>query len=99
MVKAIPDGFHSVTPHLIVKNAPKAIEFYKKAFGAEEMYRSLAPDGKVMHACIKIGDSPIFLADEFPEHGCGLSPETLKNAHATVHLFVDDVDKTFARAI
>jgi len=52
-----------------------------------------------MHACIKIGDSPLFLCDEFPEHGCGLSPESLKNAHATIHLFVEDVDKTFAGAV
>lgn len=99
MVKPIPTGYNTVIPHLIVKNAPKAIEFYKKAFGAEEVSRCPGPDGRLMHAEIKIGGSQIFLADEFPEYECGLSPESLKNSHATVHLFVEDVDKAFQKAV
>jgi PhnB protein len=66
-VKPIPSGFHTLTPHLVVKNASQAIEFYKKAFGAEEMSRAPGPDGKsLMHADLKIGDSRLFLVDEFP---------------------------------
>ena len=96
----IPPGFHTITPHLILKNAAQAIEFYKKAFGAEEMSRMPVPDGRLIHACIKIGDSILFLCDEFPESNCGgASPQTLNNAHATMHVFVEDVDKAFKRAV
>jgi len=97
-VKAIPEGFHSVTPHLTVRGAAKAIDFYKRAFGAEELGRMPAPDGKVMHAAIKIGDSVVFLNDEFPEMG-GRSPEALGGTPAALHLYVGDVDKAFARAV
>jgi len=68
-VKPIPEGYHSVTPHLIVNNGAAAIDFYKKAFGAVELFRMPAPDGKIGHAEIKIGDSPVMLADEHPEMG------------------------------
>ncbi len=97
--KTIPEGFHTLTPHLIIKDAAKAIEFYKKAFGAEEVNRAPMPDGRLMHACVKIGDSMLMLCDEFPEYECGLSPQTLKNSHATIHMFVEDVDKAFKQAI
>lgn len=95
----IPPGFHTVTPHLIVRDAAKAIEFYKKAFGAEEICRMPVPDGRLMHAQLKIGNSMIMLCDEFPEHECGLSPQSLKTAHATMHIFVEDVDKAYQRAV
>jgi PhnB protein len=100
-VKAIPEGFHSVCPHLVVKGASDAIEFYKKAFGAEEVMRISGPDGKsVMHAEIKIGDSMIMLGDEFPgcEHG-PKSPATLGGTTSTTHLYVEDADAFFAQAL
>jgi uncharacterized glyoxalase superfamily protein PhnB len=100
MPKPIPDGFHTITPHLIIKGVSKAIDFYKKAFGAEEIHCLSTPDGRILHAHIKIGDSNIFLADEFPEAGCGgLSPQSLKNSHATMHIYVTDVDTVFERAV
>lgn len=97
--QTIPQGISRLTPHLIIKDAARAIEFYKKAFGAEEMVRMPMPDGRIMHACLKFGDSTLFLCDEFPEFECGASPQTLKNAHATMHLFVEDVDKAFQKAV
>ncbi len=75
-VKPIPDGFHTATPHLVVRNPPAAIDFYKKAFGAEELMRLTDPSGRVAHAEIKIGDSPIMLAEEFPDWG-NRSPQSL----------------------
>ena len=75
-VKAIPEGYHSITPALIVKNGTKAIEFYKQAFGATERYRMDGPNGKIGHAELKIGDSIIMLTDEFPEMKC-LSPQSI----------------------
>jgi len=72
-VKAVPDGFHTVTPHLVVRDAARAIEFYKNAFGAEALRVSPGPGGKIIHAALKIGDSIVMLADEFPEFGT-LSP-------------------------
>lgn len=95
----IPPGYHTLTTHLIIKDAAKAIEFYKQAFGAEELTRLPMPDGRLMHAAIKIGDSILFLCDEFPEHECGASAQTLKNAHATVHIYVEDVDQAFQQAV
>ena len=96
----IPPGFHTLTPHLVIKDAAKAIDFYKKAFGAEEISRMPTPDGRLMHASLKIGDSIFFLCDEFPEYDCGsVSPSTLQKAHATLHVYVDDADKAFKRAV
>lgn len=96
---AVKPGMSTVTPHLIIKDAAKAIEFYKKAFGAEELMRLAMPDGRLMHASLKIGNSTIFVCDEFPEHECGLSAASLKAAHATMHISVEDVDKEYQRAI
>ncbi len=95
----IPAGYATLTSHLIIKDAAKAIEFYKKAFDAEEVGRCHSEDGRIIHADLKIGDSHVFLCDEFPEYECGLSPQTLKNAHATVHMFVTDVDKAYQKAV
>jgi PhnB protein len=97
-VKPIPDGYHSVTPYLIVKGAADAIEFYKTAFGATELFRMPAPGGKVGHAEIKIGDSPIMLADESPEMG-HTSPTTLGGTPVTIMIYVEDVDAIFKQAI
>jgi uncharacterized glyoxalase superfamily protein PhnB len=98
MPKAIPDGMHSVTPHLICKGAADAIEFYKKAFGATEVIRMPTPDGRIMHACIRIGDSELFLVDEMPEWGA-LGPKSLKGSPVTIHLQVEDVDAFAKRAV
>jgi len=97
-VKPIPEGMHTVTPHLICANAAEAIEFYKKAFGASETSRLPAPNGKLMHASIRIGDSTIMLVDEMPEWGA-LGPKALKGSPVTIHLYVDDVDAFMARAV
>ena len=98
-VKPIPEEFGTLPPHLIIKDAAKAIDFYKKAFGAEEVNRMPMPDGRLMHACLRIGDSLLMLCDEFPEHECGLSPQSLKNAHATIHVYVEDVDAAYKKAV
>jgi uncharacterized glyoxalase superfamily protein PhnB len=98
-VKPIPSGMHTLTPHLIVKGASKAIEFYKKAFGAEEVGCMNAPDGKtVMHADLKIGDSHVFLADEFPEMDCR-GPQSIGGSPVTIHMYVEDVDAAFGKAV
>ena len=95
--KAIPDGFHTVTPHLTVHDAKRALEFYQKAFGAQVLHVSNAPNGKVMHASIRIGDSPVMLNDEFPEFGSG--PVTPETGGVTLHLYFEDVDSAFQRAV
>src|SRR5712691_6696773 len=97
-VKPIPEGYHSVTPYLIIKGAADAIEFYKRAFGATELFRMAQPDGKIGHAEIKIGDSPIMLADEFPEMEY-VGPKTLGGSPVSILLYVEDVDKLFNQAI
>src|SRR6266852_5339528 len=96
--KPIPEGYHTATPYLIIKDAAKAIEFYKKAFGAAEMVRMTQPDGRVGHAEIKIGDSPIMLADEFPEMGAR-SPQSLGGSPVSILLYVQDVDALTSQAI
>jgi uncharacterized glyoxalase superfamily protein PhnB len=101
MAKAqpIPDGMNTVTPHLVCKDAEKAIEFYKKAFGAEERFRLNTPDGKkLLHACLRIGNSAIMLADEFPDWG-SVGPETLNGTPVVIHLYVEDADSVFDRAV
>ncbi len=97
-VKPIPEGMHTVTPHLTCAGASDAIEFYKKAFGAIEMARMPGPGGKLMHAMVKIGDSPVMLVDEFPEWG-GTGPKTLKGTPVTIHLQVPDADAMFKSAV
>ncbi len=89
--KPIPEGYHTATPYLIIKNAARAIDFYKKAFGATERMRMADPTGKVMHAEIQIGDSRIMIADEFPEMGAR-SPESLGGSPVSIFLYVEDVD-------
>ena len=98
-VKPIPDGYHTATPYLRVRGAAKAIEFYKKAFGAEEMVRMPSPDGKmIMHAELKIGDSPIMLGEEMKEMNA-LSPQSVGGTGGGVHLYVRDVDAFVAKAV
>ncbi|MBS1955031.1 MAG: VOC family protein [Cyanobacteria bacterium SZAS-4] len=96
-VKPIPDGYHTATPYLICKGAAKAIDFYKKAFGAVELMR-MGDNDKIHHAEIKIGNSPIMLADEFPEMKA-LSPLTLGGSPITIMLYVEDVDSLFKSAV
>src|SRR6185295_17186710 len=96
--KPIPDGYHTVTPYLILNDAAKALDFYKKAFGAIETVRMAAPGGKVGHAEIKIGDSPIMLADECPEMKAR-SPQALGGSPVSIMLYVEDVDSRFSQAI
>jgi PhnB protein len=97
-VKPIPDGYHTATPYLIVKDAGRALEFYKKAFSATELMRLEGPGGKIGHAEIRIGDSPIMLADEFPEMGAR-SPHTLGGSPVSICLYVEDVDARFKQAV
>jgi len=97
-VKPIPDGYHSVTPYLVVKGAAEAIDFYKKVFGAVEIMRMPQPDGRIGHAELRIGDSHVMLADEFPEMEV-VGPGTLGNTSVGLLLYVDDVDKTVERAV
>ena len=96
-VKPIPDGYQSVTPYLIIKGASDAIEFYKKAFGATELFR-MEHEGKLGHAEIRIGNSPIMLADEFPQMGFK-SPKTLGGTPVSLMIYVEDADTTFNQAI
>jgi PhnB protein len=97
-VKAIPDGYHAVTPYLIVQGAAAALDFYKRALGATEVMRMEGPGGKVMHAEIKLGDSIVMLADEFPDMGYK-SPLALGGSPVGIAVYVEDVDAVFARAI
>ena len=96
-VAPIPKGYHSVTPYLCIRGAAQALEFYKKAFGAKEVLRMQAPDGKVGHAEIRIGDSHVMMADEFPNMGF-LGPQSRGGSTVMLHLYVKDVDATMAQA-
>lgn len=98
-VKPIPDGMHTVTPHLVCKDAGKAIEFYEKAFGAETVMRLDMPDGKgLMHACLRFGDSAVMLADEFPDWN-SLGPSSRGGTTVVLHIYVPDADAFFEKAI
>jgi PhnB protein len=97
-VKAQPDGYHSVTPYLIVRGGTRALDFYKKAFGATELMRLDAPGGKIGHAEIRIGDSVVMLADENPDWG-SKSPESYGGSPVHLMIYVDDVDTVFKRSL
>jgi len=101
MAHPIPAGHHAITPHLVIKGASEAIEFYKRAFGAEELSRMPMPDKagvmKLGHAALRIGDSILFMADAFPDYG-SVGP-TGGQSPVTIHLYVTDADATFARAV
>ena len=97
-VKPIPEGYHSVTPYLIIRGAADAIEFYKKAFGAVELFHFPSPDGKIGHAELKIGDSPIMLADEYPDMGYK-GPQSLGGSPVSLMIYVEDVDTVFNQAV
>ncbi len=94
--KPVPPGYHTITPHIVVRGAAKAIDFYKRAFGAVELFRHATPDGRLMHAEIRIGDSIVMIGDAFPEMGCA-GPEG--HSPVTLHLYVPDVDAAFVRAV
>jgi len=97
-VSAIPSGYHSVTPYLVVKNAAAAIEFYVKAFNAKEELKLVGPGNSIGHAEVRIGDAVVMLADEHPDFGA-LSPETIGGSPVSLLIYVEDVDKIFAQAI
>ncbi len=98
-VKPIPDGFNTVTPHIVCQNAAAAIDFYRKAFGAEEVCRMSDPGGGLMHAEVAIGNSRVMLVDEMPQRGGCKSPKTLGGSPVTMHLYVNDADKVFNQAV
>jgi PhnB protein len=97
-VKAVPAGHHTVTPYLAIRNGAEALAFYKKAFGATEIYKLMMPDGRLGHAELRLGDSVVMLADEFPEFG-GKAPQTLGGSPVSIHLYVEDVDSFFKKAV
>jgi PhnB protein len=97
-VKAVPEGFHTLTPHLTVRDATRAINFYQKAFGAEVLRVSHGPEGKVMHAELKIGDSILMLNDEFPEWGA-LGPPSTGGSGVIIHMYLENVDAAFERVV
>ena len=98
-VKPVPEGYHTVTPYFTVRDAARAVEFYKQAFGATELMRMADPKGKIRHAEIRIGDSPIMLGDEFQEFPQMRSFQTLGGSPVSVYLYVEDVDAMFNRAV
>jgi PhnB protein len=97
-VKPIPDGYHTITPYLVVNDAARALDYYKKAFGATELFRFDAPGGKIAHAEIKIGDSIVMLADEHPEMDA-VSPKTVGGSPVGLMVYVEDVDRVFKQAV
>lgn len=98
-VNAVPDGYHTVTPHLVVADASAALDYYARAFGAVELMRMDGLDGKVMHAEIQIGDSRVMLADEFPDMGAVAPPADGSGSAFSLMVYVDDVDQLFAQAL
>jgi PhnB protein len=97
-VEPVPHDMHTVTPHLVCDGAADAIEFYKKAFNAVETARMRTPDGKIMHASVRIGDSTVMLVDEFPDYG-SVGPKKLNGSPVTLHVYVPDVDRVFEQAV
>src|SRR5437879_2724340 len=96
--KAVPAGFHTLTPHITVRDADNALEFYKKAFGAEVLNVARMPNGKVMHAAVQIGDSKLMLNEESPEYGA-LSPLSTGGTGVVLHIYLENVDAAFDRAV
>jgi PhnB protein len=96
--QAIPRGYHTVTPSIVVAGAARALDFYKKAFGAEELMRFPGPDGTIMHAEIRIGDSVVMLGDEMPEQG-GRGPKSIGGTPVSFFVYGDDVDAAWKRAV
>lgn len=97
-VKAIPDGYHNLTPYLFVRSAARAIDFYKSVFGATEIMRMPGPDGRTMHAELRLGDSVIMLADENPPAGM-MSPQTVGGYSVGMHLYIENVDEVIQKAV
>ncbi|QIF01603.1 VOC family protein [Roseimicrobium sp. ORNL1] len=97
-VKKKPDGYHSVTPSLVIRNAAEALDFYKKAFDAKEVYRLGTPEGKIVHGEIQIGDSRVMVSDEFPEWE-SFAPQSIGGTPATLLIYVDDVDAAYRQAL
>ena len=97
-IKPVPDGYHTVTPYLVIKGAANAIDFYKKAFGAVELTRLESPDGRIMHAEVRIGDSPLMLCDEWPDWNA-LGPQSIGGTAVSIMLYLDDVDSVVNRAL
>jgi PhnB protein len=97
-VKKIPDGYNRVSPYLIVNGAERALEFYKQAFGAVEIFRHKAPDGKIGHAEVRIGDTIIMVADEFPAHDAH-GPRKFGGSPVSLHVYCDDVDAVATKAV
>jgi uncharacterized glyoxalase superfamily protein PhnB len=97
-VNAVPEGMHTLNAHITVKDAAKAIDYYQRAFGAQELSRNAIPGGKLIHASIRIGDSTMYLNDEFPEMGA-LSPQSVGGASVTLTLYVEDADAVFKKAV
>ena len=98
MAKPVPEGYHTVTASLTVKDGAAAIDFYQRAFGAREVMRVDGPDGRLMHAEVQVGDSRVMLAEEYPDMGC-LSPTTVGHSTASLYLYLPDVDAAFNRAV
>ena len=98
-VRPVPEDFRTITPHLVVKGVARAVEFYRRAFGAEELYRNIAPDGtSIIHSELLLGDSRYFLNDEFPDHGV-FAPDGERGTGVTLHVYVPDVDSFYERAV
>ncbi len=98
MTRPIPEGFHSITPHIVCKNAGKALEFYIKAFGAKEHFKMPGPDGSIMHAEFQVGDSIVMMAEEMPAMQAK-SPTTLGGSPVTLHIYCDDTDAMYKQAV
>jgi PhnB protein len=96
--KPVPEGFHTLTPYLVVRDAPRAVEFYQQALGAQVRGIHYTPDGKIMNADLRIGDSILLLNEEFPDIGAK-SPQSLGGSPVTIHIYVEDVDKLFNQAV
>lgn len=97
-IKKIPEGYHSITPVLIVKDGDAAIEFYKKGFNVKERHRMWSPDGRIAHAELKLGDSIFMLSDEYPEMKCH-SPNSIGGSPVSMYVYVEDVDELFNKAV